>query len=167
MKVFKTLLVSLCLIAPVAAIAQAASIALAQKGFDGSQPVEVTADALSIDQTSGKAVFDGNVLVVQGEVRMSAGKVEVTYATDQNGAPSGIAMLQASGGITFVTASEAVEAREAIYSVEDSTVTMAGDVLLTQGNSAIAGDRLVVNLTQGTGQMEGRVRTVFSPSGDN
>ena len=31
----------------------------------------------------------------------------------------------------------------------------------------IAGDSLVVNLTNGTGQMEGRVRTVFNPSGNN
>lgn len=167
MKAFRNLLVLLCLSLPFAALAQAASFALAKQGFDGSQPVEVTADSLNIDQASGKAVFDGNVLVVQGEVRMSAGKVEVTYGTDQNGAPSGIAMLQASGGVTFVTANEAVEAREAVYSVETSVVTLSGDVLLTQGASAIAGDRLVVNLTQGTGQMEGRVRTVFNPGGDN
>ena len=167
MKVFGRFIFLLCLIGPVSAFAQAASIALSQKGFDGSQPVEVTADALNIDQTTGKAVFDGNVLVVQGEVRMSAGKVEVTYATDQSGAPSGISELQASEGVTFVTASEAVEARNAVYSVADSIVTMTGDVLLTQGNSAIAGDRLVVNLTSGSGQMEGRVRTVFNPSGDN
>ena len=168
MKVFESLAVVLmCLALPMDALAQAASIALGSKGFDGSQQVEVTADSLSIDQSTGKAVFDGNVLVVQGTVRMSAGNVEVTYSMDQNGAPSGVASLKATGGVTFVTKSEAVEAREAVYSVESSVVTMSGDVLLTQGESAIAGDRLVVNLTQGTGQMEGRVRTVFNPGGGN
>ena len=35
--------------------------------------MEVTSDELSIDQATGQAIFDGNVLVVQGDIRMSAG----------------------------------------------------------------------------------------------
>ena len=56
------------------AFAQAANIALGTGAFDTSLPVEVTADQLSVDQSNGRAVFDGNVLVVQGEVRLSAGQ---------------------------------------------------------------------------------------------
>ena len=146
--------------------AQGASIALGTEAFDRTQPVEVTADSLSVDQQNGTAVFDGNVLVVQGEVRLSAGKVTVEYSQD-NGSPTGIARLLASGGVTFVTASDAIEAREATYSVEGGTVLMSGEVLLTQGQNAIAGDRLTVNLETGSGTMEGRVRTVFNTGGGN
>ena len=120
------------------ALAQSASIALGTSSFDKNQPVEVTADRLSVNQQDGTAVFDGNVLVVQGQVRLSAGKVTVEYAQTE-GRPSGISRLLASGGVTFVTASDAVEAREAAYSVEQGTVRLSGDVLLTQGVSAIAG----------------------------
>ena len=70
----------------------------------------------------------------------------------------------AGGGVTFVTASDAAEAQDAVYSVAEGTVTMSGDVILTQGRNAIAGDRLVVDLGSGNGRMEGRVRTVFTPS---
>lgn len=146
-----------------AALAQAANIALGTGAFDTSLPVEVTADELSIDQADGRATFNGNVLVVQGEVRMSAGTVTIEY-TRGDDAPNGISRLMASGGVTFVTTSDAAEARDAVYSVADGIVTLSGDVLLTQGQNAIAGDRLVVNLTSGDGRMEGRVRTVFSPS---
>ena len=148
------------------ALAQSASIALGTVEFDRSQPVEVTADELSVDQSSGQAVFNGNVLVVQGEVRLSAGMVKVEYA-QADGTPSGIKRLLASGGVTFVTESDAVEAREAAYSVSDGTVVLTGDVLLTQGANAIAGDRLILNLDSGSGKMEGRVRTVFNPGGGN
>lgn len=147
-------------------LAQAANIALGTGAFDTSLPVEVTADELSIDQSDGKATFAGNVLVVQGEVRMSAGSVTIEYSQGDE-APNGISRLLASGGVTFVTASDAAEARDAVYSVADGTVTLSGDVLLTQGQNAIAGDRMVVNLTSGSGRMEGRVRTVFSPSQGN
>ncbi len=147
------------LLVPVLAWGQAASIALGTPTFDVATPVEVTADSLSVDQGSGAAVFEGNVLVVQGDVRMSAGAVEIIYSDDTDG--NGIEELRASGGVTFVTATDAVEAREAVYSIASGTVVLSGDVLLTQGQNAIAGERLTVNLEGGTGQMEGRVRTVI------
>ena len=87
----------------------------------------------------------------------------VVYAQD-NGSPTGISSLQATGGVTFVTASDAVEAQEASYSVADGTVQLSGDVILTQGQNAISGERLLVDLNSGQGRMEGRVRTIFSPS---
>ena len=148
------------------ASSQQAQISFSTAAFDKTNPVEVTADALSVNQTDGSAVFEGNVLVIQGEVRMSAGRVTVEYTQDA-GAPNGISRLLASGGVTFVTANDAVEARDATYSVAGATVRLTGDVLLTQGPNAISGDTLTVDLEAGTGTMEGRVRTVFNTGGGN
>ena len=147
------------------ATAQTANISLGTSGFDSTAPVEVTADELSVDQANGQAVFNGNVLVVQGDVRMSAGQVTIEYAAE--GAENGISRLIASNGVTFVTPADSAEAREAVYSVANATVTLNGDVLLTQGQNAIGGDRLTVDLTSGVGQIEGRVRTIFNAGGGN
>ncbi len=154
------------LMAPAATFAQGTSIALGTGAFDSGQPVEISADALSVDQASGEAVFDGNVLVVQGDVRMSAGKVVIVYATDGSGSANGIARLLASGGVTFVTATDAAEADTAEYSIDDGIVTLDGNVLLNQGQTAISGERLVVDLSSGSGRMEGRVRTVIGGGGN-
>jgi lipopolysaccharide export system protein LptA len=43
---------------------------------------------------------------------------------------------------------------------------LTGDVMLTQGRSAMAGQKLVINLKDGTGVMEGRVQTTFVPGGN-
>lgn len=147
--------------------AQTAAIDLGTQDFDKAQAVEVTADALSVNQGDGTAIFEGNVLVVQGEVRMSAGAVRVEYGQTSGGSASGISRLVASGGVTFVTATDAVEAQGAVYSVDAGTVRLTGDVLLTQGPNAISGDTLTVNLQTGSGTMEGRVRTVFNTGGGN
>jgi len=104
-------------------------------------------------------VFDGNVLVVQGELRMTAARVEVAYGDSGQG----IRHLNATGGVTLITAAEAAESREATYEVASGALVMTGAVLLTQGQATIAGERLVADLRAGTGQMEGRVRTVFQP----
>ena len=63
----------------------AAAPALAQSsGFGRAQdtklPVEVTAEQLSVDQKTGKATFSGKVLIGQGQMRLSADRVTVTYA---------------------------------------------------------------------------------------
>ena len=155
----------LCLGLPTLLLAQGALVDLGSGAFDSGQPVEVSADTLSVDQATGQAVFDGNVLVVQGTVRMSAARVEVEYASGEGGAPNGIERLRASGGVTFVTATDAAEAQEAIYTIDSSSVVLTGGVLLTQGATAISGDRLVVDLKSGSGRMEGRVRTVIDTGG--
>lgn len=149
------------------ATAQGATISLGTADFDTSQPVEVSADSLSVDQRTGQAIFDGNVLVVQGEVRMTAGRILVVYAQDADGNASGIDRLEAEGGVTFVTDADAAEAREAVYAVASGTVTLTGDVLLNQGQNAISGEHLVIDLESGTGRMEGRVRTIIGTGGGN
>lgn len=149
-----------------AALAQA-NIALGTGSFDTSLPVEVTADQLNVDQSTGQATFQGNVLVVQGEVRLSAGSLTIEYSQD-DASQNGVSRLIADGGVTFVTATDAAEAGSAVYSVPEGKVTLQGDVLLTQGQSALAGDTLIVDLATGNGQMIGRVRTVFqSTNGGN
>jgi len=64
-----------------AAFAQGASVAFGGLKHDASQPVEITADELSVDQATGSAVFAGNVVAGQGEMRLSAARVQVQYAT--------------------------------------------------------------------------------------
>ncbi len=124
---------------------------------DQTAAIEVTADSLSVDQETGQAVFEGNVLIIQGGLRLTAGRVEVIYGT----VTSEIARLIASGGITFVTSQEAAEATQANYDVATGELVLTGDVLLTQGASAISAGQMTINVTDGTATMDGRVRTVL------
>ncbi len=151
-----------------AAFAQGANIAFGAQTHDKTLPIEVSSDRLEVDQEDGSAVFIGNVVVAQGEMRLSAGmiRVEYTKAGADGAASGGIDRLVASEGVTLVSGAEAAEASEAVYSVADATVTMTGEVLLTQGQTAISGERLVVSLETGTGVMEGRVRTILNPGGN-
>lgn len=159
---------ALCLLAALGlggapVLAQGTDIAFGGLSHDTSLPVEVASDSLQIDQADGTARFSGNVLITQGEMRLSAGEVRVVYAS---GAAGRISEMQASGGVTLVNGAEAAEAQEAVYSIDRGTVEMTGDVLLTQGQNALSSNSLVIDLNSGTGTLEGRVRTVFQ-SGSN
>lgn len=156
---FLTLIALLLL--PTVAPAQT-DITLGGLSADPSAAVEISADSLSVDQSSGQAVFSGEVVIGQGDLRIAAARVEVIY----DEATGDIARLRATGGVTFVTATEAAEAQSADYDLQAGTLVLTGEVLLTQGASALAADRMQVNLTDGTARMDGRVRTVFQQAGD-
>lgn len=127
---------------------------------DTAAPVEVTADLLRVDQATGQAVFTGNVLIGQGEMRLSAATVTVIYG---EGGQQRIKALDASGGVTLVSGEDAAEAAQAVYDVDSGQVVLTGDAIVTRGESVLAGDRIEVNLKDGTATVSGRVRSVLQP----
>jgi lipopolysaccharide export system protein LptA len=145
---------------PLKAKAQGAAVSFGGLKSDTSQPVEVTSDQLAVNQTDGTALFTGNVVVVQGDMRLAAESVRVEYAKDDK---SKVERITASGGVTLVSATDAAEGSEAVYTVANGEVVMTGDVLLTQNGGTIAGQKLIVDLDTGTGRMDGRVKTVLQP----
>lgn len=160
------LTIPICLALGNAASAQNANVAFGVAAHDKSLPVEITADELTVDQGTGSAVFLGNVVAGQGEMRLSAGRVQVQYAVEDGTATGTIERLLASGGVTLVNGAEQAEARDAVYAVGTAEIVMTGDVILTQGPNALSGEKLIVDLTSGTGRMEGRVRTIFRTDGN-
>jgi len=49
---------------------------------DSSAPIEVVSDSLEVDDTNGNAIFRGNVIAVQGDLRISAAEIHVLYQTN-------------------------------------------------------------------------------------
>lgn len=139
------------------ACAQGTSVAFGAIKADPTLPVEVTSDNLDVNQADGSAEFTGNVVVGQGEMRLTAKRVLVIY----NEAASGIDRMEATGDVVLVNGPDAAEADRADYSIESGVIVMTGDVLLTQGPNALTSEKMTVNLTTGTAQMVGRVKTIL------
>jgi len=139
-------------------MAQGADVAFSGMEYDAAAPVEIVSDQLAVDQSQNVASFLGNVIVVQGLLRLGADQVVVEYASDESG---DISAVIASGNVTFVNGAEAAEAQKAEYTLASGEIIMTGDVLVTQGRSALSGQKLVVNLETGKGEMIGRVKTIL------
>ena len=146
----------------ISAPAQEPGVPFGVGDHDSSQPVEITSDSLSVDQVANTAVFRGSVVVGQGELRLAAEEVEVVYAGEGPGADA-IETIRASGGVTVTNGSEAAEGAQAVYRVGEGVIELEGDVVLTQGPNAVAGERLSIDLNTGRGTMEGRVQTIVVP----
>ncbi|MCR8548738.1 lipopolysaccharide transport periplasmic protein LptA [Salipiger sp. P9] len=144
------------------ALAQGTKVAFGGMKQDTSAPVEVSADSLQVNQSDGTALYTGNVVIGQGEMRLAAPRVLIIYTEGQGR----IDRMEATGGVTLVSGEEAAEADRADYSIDTGVVVMTGNVLLTQGSNALTSERMIVNLEDGTAQMTGRVRTVIGQGSD-
>lgn len=158
MRLFKTGALALFVFFVTSAAAQT-NLTLGAVNADPGAPVEISADSLNVDQDTGVATFSGNVEVGQGDMKLAAAEVVVNY-NDQSG---DIDSLTITGGVTFVTPTEAAEAQRAEYDIAGGTLLLVGEVLVTQGASAISADRMRIDLQTGNAQMEGRVRTILNP----
>jgi lipopolysaccharide export system protein LptA len=143
-------------------LAQGTGIALSPIEIDGSAPVEVTADNLTVEQNSNSATFEGNARVVQGELILAAKTIMVRYNAEQ----SAIESVTATTNVMFTNGSEVAEAQSGVYTIGSATVNLSGDVVLVQGNNAISGDTLKLDLATSRGTMSGNVKTIFVPKSD-
>lgn len=162
MTLLRAIPVMIALICAAPVFSQGTNVAFGSLQQDIGLPVEVSADNLSVDQSSGTAVFTGNVVIGQGEMRLSAQKVKVVYSDNA----AGISKLEATGGVTLVAGADAAEAERADYDIDSGTIVMTGNVLMTQGPSALTAERMSVDFKDGTARMSGRVKTILN-TGNN
>ncbi len=129
---------------------------------DPTLPVEVTSETLNVNQEDGSAEFIGNVIVIQGEMRLTADRVLVIYNEER----SAIDRMEATENVVLVSPPDAAEGDWAEYTIDSGVIEMKGNVLLTQGPSIISGDQMIANLTSGTATMSGRVKTILQQGGN-
>ena len=163
----RLLAASMLAASPGAVAAQGAEVPFA--GFeehDASLPVEITSDALELDQAAGTAIFTGAVKAGQGALRLAADRIEVSYVDPEGPGAGEVQRMVATGNVTLTNGAEAAEAERATYEVAAGIIEMEGDVLLTQGGNTLASRTLRIDLNAGTGQLGGRVQTIFVPEAE-
>jgi len=146
-----------------AGMAQGTGVSFGILQTDTSQPVDITSDSMRVNQEDGSALLTGSVLIIQGDMRLSADNVLVIRRAEGNG----IKRLEARGNVVLISGEDAAEAREADYTIESGTVVMRGDVLLTQAGNTLGAETMTVDLTSGNATLSGRVRTTLGGGSNN
>lgn len=152
-----------------------AQSALTGGNIDSNQPIEITADSLEVQQANQLAIFEGNVQVVQGNIRMRAAKLMVHYADksqSKNGEPANIRQIDALGDVFLSSPRETAQGDKGVYDVTNKQIDLQGNVVLTQGKNVLRGDKLTLDLVSGKSRVEGggttsgstgRVKGIFVP----
>ena len=106
---------------------------------------------LDADQVfTDKGVFTlvGQADIRQGDARLVADKVEI-YTADESGgliSSSEFTRVVATGNFYYITPEQEVRGDRGVYTRDNDTFVVTGDVVLLQDGSVVTGDRLVYNL---------------------
>ena len=131
---------------------------------DETQPIEIAADALEVQEANSIAIFRGAVVAGQGTMRLTANELEVLYGGTETGQ---IRNLKARGDVFIANGAETAKGEFAEYDVENGKIVMTGAVTLTQGGKVVKGASLTIDLNTGRGAIDGgggRVKSVFTPA---
>ncbi len=144
------------------AMALAIPAAHAQLSKEGG-PIEITADRGELDDVNRKAVYRGNVDVIQGVARLRANEVVISYHEREGGAAGGglggsvggLDTIIATGDVYYITDREKMKADRGLYNAAAETITLTGNVKVTNDDGVIAGQQLVIEITTGRYTMDG------------
>jgi len=164
----------------------------ALQGFSQNrgQPIHIDAAKLEVRDKDKIATFSGDaktgdVKVVQGDTVMRSKVLVVFYEQQASGAPDPkaapaatpgpggsqqIRRLEAKGSVIVTQKDQTVTGDDGVFDTKANTVTMRGNVTLTQGKNVMQGQTLVVDLTTGVSRLEtgnGRVQGLLFPNAQN
>lgn len=144
--------------------------------LDSDEPIRITADSARLDDNQGRAIYRGNVEVHQGEILLTADRVDVYRSAE------GLDRIDARGQPATYDrpASETegaihAEALQIHYSASDSLLRFEREAVVKQGDDEFRGavihydtaKRVVTGeglTTEGEGS--GRVEMVIQPRGN-
>jgi len=162
----------------------------ALQGFSQNrdQPVHIEAATLEVRDKDKVATFSGSVKVTQGDTVMRCKSLLVFYDPESGNADKGktlqaatpgpagqqkIKRLEARGNVVVTQKDQTATGELGIFEMKTNTVTLTGNVMMTQGKNVLRGDRLIVDLTTSVSRVEsgkdgqGRVQGLFLPEGND
>jgi lipopolysaccharide export system protein LptA len=129
-------------------LAEAQSIA----GFNSNQPVNYAADRIELQDRQNRVVLSGDVVITQGDLRLTAARTTVAY-TDEGSLR--IQRIDATGGVTVNRGSESARGAAGVYDFNRRVIILSGGVALRRGTDTLNGGRLTMDLNTGLSTVEG------------
>ena len=159
-------------------------------GTSSKEPISIDADKLVYYDKEHKAVYSGNVVVIQGDTKMTCSAMSVFLdhapttgaaasppkeaapqsTNGQSGAATdaGVKHLDATGPVTVVSKTQVATGDSGSYDKAEGKVRLIGHVTLSDGQNVTKGDKLTYDLKSGqatvdTSAKSGRVHGQFVP----
>lgn len=121
-------------------------------GFNSNQPVSYAADRIELQDRQQRVVLTGDVVITQGDLRLTAERTTVAYTDD--GALR-IQRIDATGGVTVTRGSERAQGAAAVYDFNRRVIILSGGVALRRGGDTLNGGRLTIDLDSGLASVDG------------
>ncbi len=149
--------------------AQKAVDTKSMKKAQQTRKVDVTADAMEIQDDRNRAVFTGNVKAVRDDVTLYTDRLIVEYSKVKDKAgneKTDATFLTAEGHVKIVSPEQTITGERARMDVKKELLWVTGNVTIRKKKTLVRGQKLFANLKTNVSRVEagrkGRVHGVFS-----
>lgn len=130
------------------------------KGFgsNGKDPIQIEADRLDVLDKDSRAVFTGNVSVLQKDTVLKTQRLHVFYEGqakaglaqgDAAANSNSIRRFEAEGRVMITQKDQTVTGEKGWFDMPSQKAQITGQVVLTQGTNVAKGNRLDIDLKTG------------------
>ena len=128
----------------------------------GGDVTVITSDRLTFDYDNQFALFEGNVVVTDPEMKLTANKMNVTF-NDK----SEVEAIDATGDVRIQQEDKVANAGEARYDVKTGQIVLKDNPRVRRGNDLLQGDVITFWRDENKMICEPRARLVIFPDKDN
>ena len=121
-------------------------------GFNSNQPVDFAADRIELQDRQQRVVLSGDVMITQGDLRLTAARTTVAY-TDAGALE--IQRIDATGGVVVTRGDERASGSAGVYDFNRRVIILSGGVALRRGGDTLNGGRLTIDLNTGLSSVDG------------
>lgn len=146
------------------------------------EPIKIDSDRLDVYDKEQRAVFQGNVVAVQGETTIRCTTMTVFYERqsqqgEKKAAPTtpsaqndSVKQIDCAGPVTVVSKDQVATSDNATFDRAANKVVLTGNATLSQCQNVTRGEKIVYDLNTQVANVEtapgGRVRALFVPNND-
>lgn len=120
-------------------------------GRDASDMISIESDRLDVDTRKGEAVFTGNVKAAQGSIVVQGARLTLRF----DDAAKTVNTLVAEDGVFIHWQDRQATCDKAVYHLDEETLDLFGNVLITRGEERLSGQRVKVDMQTNSQTVEG------------
>lgn len=157
--------------------------AFAGFGSNSKEPIRVDANRLEVFDKENRAVYAGDVVVVQGQTTVRSSTMTVHYmssktpgatpaASSSGGAgQNSIRRIEFAGPVSVLSGTQSATSRTMVYDAQSDTVTLTGNVVISDCDNVQRGERVIYDVKTGRANVDagpkGRVQAIFTPGSED
>lgn len=137
------------------------------------EPITVTSSTLEYDYKQNVVVYRGEVVAVQGPVRLQGDTLTITLEGQKDAGGTGgaqrVRQIVAQGNVRIDHGARWATGGRAVFDQTARTLVLSDAPVLHDGSNEVAGDRVIVYLDEDRSVVEGgrrRVKAVLFPGKD-
>jgi len=132
------------------------------------QPLHVTSQQLEADNKNQVITFTGDVVAIQGDMKIQAEMAKVYYEKKEEG--NEVREIVATGNVKIIQKDRLATGQKAVFSNADQRIVLTGEPKIWQGKDMVSGEKIIVLLEEEKSFVESgperRVEVILYPKSE-